>query len=81
MFCLFLGINVGLVVVGVIGVKKFQYDIWGNIVNVVSRMESMGKLDFVQVNYYIWFRGYNILIRYFNVYFIDFLYVLFILWY
>lgn len=39
--------NVGLVVAGVIGVRKFYYDIWGNSVNVVSRMDSIGVLDYI----------------------------------
>ena len=34
------GINTGQVIAGVVGTKKFQYDIWGNSVNVAARMES-----------------------------------------
>lgn len=44
------GINIGPVVAGVIGARKPQYDIWGNAVNVASRMDSTGVLDKIQVN-------------------------------
>ena len=37
-----IGIHVGPVVAGVIGFKKFAYDIWGNTVNLASRLESHG---------------------------------------
>jgi len=47
---LFSGINIGSVVAGVIGARKPQYDIWGNAVNVASRMDSTGVLDKIQVN-------------------------------
>lgn len=43
------GINIGTVVAGVIGARKPQYDIWGNAVNVASRMDSTGVLDGIQV--------------------------------
>lgn len=35
-----IGINTGQLVAGIVGTKKFQYDIWGSAVNVASRMES-----------------------------------------
>lgn len=44
-----IGINVGPVVAGVIGARKPQYDIWGNAVNVASRMDSTGVVDKIQV--------------------------------
>lgn len=44
-----IGINVGPVVAGVIGARKPQYDIWGNSVNVASRMDSTGLPDHIQV--------------------------------
>lgn len=49
--CKFVGINIGPVVAGVIGARKPQYDIWGNAVNVASRMDSTGLLDHIQVNF------------------------------
>lgn len=44
-----LGINHGPVIAGVIGAQKPQYDIWGNSVNVASRMETTGVLGKIQV--------------------------------
>lgn len=45
----FSGINVGPVVAGVIGARRPQYDIWGNTVNVASRMDSTGVQGKIQV--------------------------------
>ncbi|RXN31365.1 adenylate cyclase type 5 isoform X2 [Labeo rohita] len=63
-----IGLNIGPVVAGVIGARKPQYDIWGNTVNVASRMDSTGVPERIQVttdlyqvlssyNYTLEFRG------------------------
>ena len=44
------GIHTGPVVAGIVGVKKFQYDIWGDTVNTASRIESNGEAGKVNIS-------------------------------
>ncbi|MGB6037972.1 MAG: adenylate/guanylate cyclase domain-containing protein [Cryomorphaceae bacterium] len=45
-----IGIHTGPVVAGIVGVKKFSYDIWGDTVNTASRMESSGHEGQVNIS-------------------------------
>jgi class 3 adenylate cyclase len=49
-FELRIGIHTGAVVAGIIGIKKFAYDIWGDTVNTASRMESSGEIGKVNIS-------------------------------
>ena len=45
-----IGIHVGPAVAGVVGKKKYAYDIWGSTVNIASRMESSGEPGLVNIS-------------------------------
>lgn len=45
-----IGINTGPLVAGIIGIKKFTYDIWGDTVNLASRLESSGEVNKINIS-------------------------------
>jgi len=45
-----LGIHTGPIIAGVVGIKKYAYDIWGDTVNIAARMESSGEVGKVNIS-------------------------------
>jgi class 3 adenylate cyclase len=45
-----IGIHTGPVIAGIVGIKKYQYDVWGDTVNTASRMESSGEAGRVNIS-------------------------------
>src|SRR5688572_18766031 len=45
------GIHTGPIVAGIVGIKKFQYDVWGDTVNTASRIESNSQAGKVNISH------------------------------
>ena len=45
-----IGISTGPVIAGVVGIKKFSYDIWGDTVNIASRMEANSEAGKINIS-------------------------------
>jgi len=45
------GIHTGSIIAGIVGLKKFQYDVWGDTVNTASRIESTGEVGEVNISH------------------------------
>jgi adenylate cyclase len=50
------GVHVGPVIAGVVGHRKYQYDVWGDTVNLAARMEEAAAIGSVCVNSETWRR-------------------------
>lgn len=57
-----IGIHTGPLIAGVIGVEKFAYDVWGDTVNIASRMESSGEVGKINISE----KTYNLIKDYFE---------------
>ena len=49
-----IGIHTGPVVAGIVGTRKFAYDIWGDTVNIASRLESSGEVGKINISQFTW---------------------------